>query len=125
MEVKKTVKELAKKLFNKQVGKVPGAKAAVEVAKKARGHYKQKECPYCHIHVGNLGNHIRLKHATEAPPVEISKESLLKKKSTSVMNTNEPTYYCNDCHAELRKDENPCWKCGKLLNWSAIEGKEN
>jgi hypothetical protein len=84
-----------------------------------RGNYKQKECPYCHAMVGNLGNHVRLKHPTEAPPREITKETLVEGKLPKAEDA--PTYYCTTCHAELRKGENPCWNCGATLVWEGIE----
>lgn len=98
-------------------------KAVIEKseAKPKRGHYRQKECPYCHTHVGNLGNHIRMKHPAERPPVEITKESLVSGEKPAPVEKGDPVFYCNDCHAELRKGENPCWNCGKFLNWSGIE----
>ena len=107
-----------------------------EPPKPKRGQYKKKECPYCHKHLGNLENHIRLKHpaeakkdgrATEPPPA--SKEQLL-----GIAPANPPadlpekiTYFCqgtfegSKCKAELRKGENPCWQCGEYLNWEGIE----
>jgi hypothetical protein len=97
---------------------------------KKRGQYKQKECPYCHIHVGNLGNHIRLKHPVEfgaAPPVELTKENLLGVPTKSPVEIKPEevrkaglTYYCQDCKAELRQGENPCWNCGATLVWEEI-----
>jgi hypothetical protein len=93
---------------------------------KKRGQYKQKECPYCHIHVGNLGNHIHMKHPAESPPVEITKEEILgikkaetpgQKKATEVT---PPTYFCTECKAELRKGEEKCWNCGAVMNWEGI-----
>lgn len=91
-----------------------------EVKKSPRGHYAQKECPYCHTHVGNLGNHIKMKHAADEPPLELTKESLLTGKKEHLLKTNAPIYYCNDCHAELRKGEAACWNCHKVLNWTGL-----
>ena len=94
-----------------------------------RGQYHERECPYCHTPVRNLPNHIRLKHPQESkkpPEPPISKESLLtgvkpKKEADPASNTLKTPYYCTNCKAELRKDENPCWQCGEYLNWEGIE----
>ncbi len=92
--------------------------------KKKRGQYKERECPYCHVHVRNLGNHIKMKHPAEAPqPPELTKEQLV---GIAPVNPQEPkpeklAYFCNDCKAELRKGENPCWHCGANLIWDGIE----
>lgn len=95
-----------------------------------RGSYKQKECPYCHSMVGNLGNHVKMKHQAEAkdtPPVpapqELKKSDLLtgsQPKATKDMELTSPTYYCQDCRAELRKGESECWNCHAVLNWEGI-----
>jgi hypothetical protein len=91
---------------------------------KKRGQYKQKECPYCHVHVGNLGNHVKMKHPTEtgAQPLELTKEKLLgsevlPKKDTEITPV---TYYCSDCKAEVRKGESNCWNCQAALLWDGI-----
>ena len=134
-------KVLAEKLVKQAAGKVVVApapvKTAIKVVKKVKeviapaeqppkkekrsGGYKRHECPYCHKIVGNLGNHIRQKHPTEAPaPKEVTKESLLGQ-APKEKKTPEKVYYCLHCRAELRKNENPCWKCGQYLNWGLIE----
>lgn len=104
----------------------PGA-SLVKSARKGT-HYRQKECPYCGDHVGNLGNHIRLKHGDQAKKEgltletpEISKDALLsgqRAKTPEVANV--PIYYCTHCHAKLKKGENPCWHCGESLNWEGV-----
>lgn len=95
---------------------------------KKREHYRQKECPYCGVHVGNLGNHIRMKHGEQAKAEghtletpEVSKEALLsgeKPKKPELVNV--PIYYCTACRAKLKKGENPCWHCGEYLNWEGV-----
>lgn len=104
---------------------IPGGKV-----NKRPKHYQQKECPYCKVPVGNLPNHIRLKHSDQAEAegftpesTEISKEALLgeSKKETHSSGPGVTIYYCTDCRAKLRKNENPCWKCGKQLNWQGID----
>lgn len=119
---KKKVFEIAKEAIEPAPVKVAEkvVAKAKEAVKKGRGHYQQKECPYCHIHVGNLGNHIRMKHPTETPPVELTKENLLKGKATPLTIEPAPVYYCTSCKAKLRKGENPCWHCGATLNWEGI-----
>jgi len=95
---------------------------------KGRGQYRERECPYCHSMVRNLPNHIKLKHPAESkkpPEPGISKESLLSGKAPAkehdpASNEKERLYYCINCHAELRKGENPCWNCGVYLNWEDI-----
>jgi hypothetical protein len=92
---------------------------------KKRGQYKQKECPYCHQFVGNLGNHVKMKHPAETPPVEVTKEELLgvlpvtpaPPKPAELTTT---VYFCTDCKAELRKGEENCWHCGAVMNWEGI-----
>lgn len=96
-------------------------------------HYQQKECPYCHAMVGNLGNHVKMKHPTEAAqdgikPKELTKEDLLGQKppetpqdSKARQVLNPPVYYCTACKAKLRKGENPCWHCGEPLIWEGVE----
>lgn len=94
----------------------------------ARGRYKQKECPYCHEPKGNLANHIRLKHPTEAPAPppapELTKEKLLgqEPKETAPPPALAPgnTIYKHSCRAELRYGESECWNCGESLNWEGI-----
>lgn len=93
--------------------------------KPKRGHYKQKECPYCHQMVGNLGNHVKLKHAAETPPAEVTKEELLgvptvEPKAHKKLELIPTTYYCTDCKAELRKGEETCWHCGAVMNWEGL-----
>ena len=89
-----------------------------------RGGYKKQECQFCHKFVGNLPNHIRLKHSKEAEagepikPVEITRDALLKDKPKP---PEEKIYYCQDCKAELRKGEKKCWNCGVGLIWEGIE----
>lgn len=95
---------------------------------KKREHYRQKECPYCGVHVGNLGNHIRMKHGDQAKneglnleKPEVSKEALLSgEKPRTPEVANVPIYYCNACHAKLKKGENPCWHCSQYLNWEVV-----
>lgn len=109
-------------------GKVTKAKAE----KPTHKHYKQKECPYCHTHVGNLGNHVKMKHQAEAQeaeehpaPQELTKEQLLGERGEGPpppsRQAGQTIYYCQDCHAELRKGEATCWKCGQVLVWEGIE----
>ena len=113
-----------------------------ETKETARGQYKRKECPYCHEHVGNLPNHIRLKHPTESPaeapaPAELTKAEILAGKA----GTQDPapdqgagdapaqvqgnTSFCHVCpdgkRAEVRKNETECWRCGSPLEWGGIE----
>jgi len=103
-----------------------GEMTAKKDEKKKRVHYQQKECPYCHAMVGNLGNHVKLKHPGEIPPPpELTKEDLLgvpskEPKPKPPTELNPPTYYCTDCKAELRAGENPCWNCGAVLNWEGL-----
>jgi len=90
-----------------------------------RGPYKKKECPYCGAMVGNLGNHVKMKHAAEAvqePPRELTIESLTsgvpaRRKAELA----ETIYYCIDCHSQLRKGEASCWNCGAVMNWEGLE----
>lgn len=97
-------------------------------AKGARGAYRKKECPYCHKHFGNLGNHINQLHKTEAEaqgkpagPAEITKDQLTgKTPAPPPRSVDSPIYYCTECKAELRKGENPCWHCGAVLVWEGI-----
>lgn len=102
----------------KIVNKLQGKK---KPEKKGRGHYKQKECPYCHNHYGNLANHIKLKHPLEVPPVELTKEALTEKQPPKPASPEDTVYYCDACRAVLRKGENPCWHCGNTLVWEGVE----
>ena len=103
---------------------------------KRPAHYKQKECPYCHAMVGNLGNHVQMKHPNIAGERLISKDDLLgvpvrngklpENPENIQLRLNEeklhpPVYYCQDCRAELRKGESQCWQCGAAWDWSEIE----
>lgn len=118
----KSKKNLGVEKDNQAAGGNSGEALLVEKppGRSKRGSYKQKECPYCHAHVGNLGNHIRLKHPAAAKEkIELTKEDLLAGKAKPL--SDEPTYYCIDCKAELRKDENPCWHCGKYLDWTGVK----
>lgn len=93
-----------------------------------RGHYKKRECPYCHKHFGNLENHIQLKHKSELQEAQsvVTKEDLLgqatpKPERDNSARPEKVTYACNDCKAELKKGENPCWHCGAFMDWSQIK----
>jgi len=94
---------------------------------KKRGHYAQKECPYCHKHFGNVKNHILLVHKVEAEAdgrlKELTKEDLIKTgpKQPAPLTPEDKIYYCIECRAKLRKGENPCWHCGAQLIWEGIE----
>jgi hypothetical protein len=97
-----------------------------ETGRKKRGHYRQKECPYCHKTVGNLKNHILQKHPSEAgeSAPALSKEVLTGEKKASEVVIPGPVdrqYYCVECRAELRKGEKECWNCGNILSWEGIE----
>lgn len=48
-----------------------------EAKESKRGHYRKVECPFCHSMVGNLGNHVKLKHPAEAQQTPVTKETLL------------------------------------------------
>ncbi len=94
-----------------------------------RGNYKQKECPYCHQMVGNLGNHVKMKHQAEVkdnpapPPRELAKQDLIPGAEPKIIQAHDLTvliYYCQDCKAELRKGEMECWNCHAVLNWEGI-----
>jgi predicted RNA-binding Zn-ribbon protein involved in translation (DUF1610 family) len=97
--------------------------------KKNRGKYTKVECPYCGAHVGNLPNHIRAKHADQAKAEgfqvekpDVTKGDLLgQSKPPDNLTPKPPIYYCTNCHAKLKKGENPCWKCGEYLVWEGIE----
>jgi len=108
-----------------------GFKKKEEPKKKRSGGYRQKECPYCHKHFGNVNNHIKMAHKAEAEAAgrditpaskkEITKEDLLAGKKPPEENPEDKVYYCTNCKAELRKGENPCWNCQELLKWEGIE----
>lgn len=90
--------------------------------KKKRGGYKQKECPYCKAVVGNLPNHITLKHPNEAATkaVEITKADIVSGKVKVSPPGEKIIYACLNCKAEVRKGEGICWNCGEALNWEGI-----
>lgn len=116
--IDKTLKSL------KKAGRGKKAESPPEPEKKKRGHYKERECPYCHKFVRNLGNHIKMKHPAESPePPEVTKEELLgvPTEKPPESRNKKVIYYCNNCHAEVRKGENQCWKCGETLIWEGIE----
>lgn len=100
-------------------------KAAVPEIKK-RGQYKRIECPHCHTFVGNLANHMKLKHPTAAKtePETLTKEDLLgtpgDKEEEPEIKGAKQVYRCSNCQEAVRKGENPCWKCGAVLNWEGI-----
>ena len=98
--------------------------------KSKKRQYKERECPYCHIHVRNLGNHITLKHGSEAqakkehpPQAELTKVDLLGGGSPmpETQGQFKITYYCQNCHAELKRGETECWKCHDTLVWEGVE----
>lgn len=91
--------------------------------KKKRGGYKQKECPYCKVMVGNLPNHIKLKHPAEATQAvqALTKDDILSGHAKENIIHGQKTYACADCHAEIRKGESECWHCGETLVWEGIE----
>ena len=82
-----------------------------EVEKKPkRGHYKKQECPYCHKHFGNLENHIKMVHKTEAEAAgkdltakgkqELTNEDLTGERPREQIETEihtNITYYCTNC----------------------------
>lgn len=111
--------KIAKIIDKLKGGKKPPEKPE-KPEKKGRGHYRQKECPYCHNHYGNLGNHIKLKHPLEELPAELTMESLTQKKKVVPDTPGSSIYYCTNCRAELRKGENPCWNCGNTLLWEGL-----
>lgn len=126
----KKLKELGGSKVAKPTQKAAASPPPRPAKTEKRGHYKQKECPYCHIHVGNLGNHINLKHPAErakVPPVDLTKQDLLGETKkhpadetpAEVKKANQ-LYYCQDCKAELRQGEETCWHCGAVLNWEGI-----
>lgn len=87
-----------------------------------------QECPYCHKQFGNLKNHIAMKHGAEAQdqdqdqekPTELTRDDLLKTKPPPEK-PEKRLYHCTGCGAEVKKDENPCWNCGRQLVWDGIE----
>ena len=91
-----------------------------EAKESKRGHYRKVECPFCHSMVGNLGNHVKLKHPAEAQQTPVTKETLLGQQKPPPSVEAPPVYYCVECKAKLRKGENPCWHCGAKLNWEGI-----
>ena len=91
---------------------------------------KAVECPYCHKVVRNVPNHISAKHPAEnkerkeaAPPLDVAVLTGQKKPSeiAPTLHPEDRIYYCADCHAELRKGEDKCWKCEAILNWEGIK----
>lgn len=107
------------------------AQVVPQPAKKTKKQYKERECPYCHDHVRNLGNHVKLKHGSDEQakkehpaPTELTRESLLGEPGGPAAMPEagaKMIYYCQDCRAALRKGESSCWKCGGLLNWEGVE----
>lgn len=89
--------------------------------KRHRRRHTLKECPYCHKQFGNLKNHILMKHQAQQieQPVELTKEDLIGKKEKPPA-PEHITYHCNNCGAELKKGENPCWQCDEHLSWDSI-----
>jgi hypothetical protein len=98
---------------------------------KKRTKYARHECPYCHKVKGNLANHIKAVHPVEAKErkeetTTFTKEVLTGEKTPEEVKALAPvhpediTYYCEDCHAEVRKGEEKCWNCGKELDWTSI-----
>jgi hypothetical protein len=87
---------------------------------------KERECPYCHKMKRNLELHIRAVHKTEtgATAAPFTKETLTGEKPATInptLHAGETVYYCQDCHAELRKGETVCWNCQAILNWEGID----
>lgn len=121
------LKETVEFLEGKKPVKVKGKPADAP----KRGHYKERECPYCHKMVRNLKNHIAQAHPADpgkpppppSGPVELTKDNLLGggPRGDAGAAPGQKTYYCTDCKAELRKGENPCWHCNATLNWEGIE----
>jgi hypothetical protein len=82
--------------------------------------------------VGNLPNHLRLKHPTEKvqkPPEKkpLTKEEILGEKPPEDPETEvqeipnyKQIYACSNCRAEVRKGEAECWNCGLGLNWEGL-----
>jgi len=111
-------------LWDKLRGKEQPVVKSASASEKKRGQYKKVECPHCHTYVGNLQNHIRMKHQTPAdksqpPPAKtLTKDDLI----IGAPPPDEPkVYYCTGCKAELRKGENPCWNCQAVLIWDGLE----
>lgn len=98
---------------------------------KKHKQYKRHECPYCKKMVGNLPNHKLQKHAAEAdaehrPALDkavLTGAALPGAVETPTSHPQDIIYYCmgENCHAELRKGEESCWKCGQGLDWTGIE----
>ena len=98
-----------------------------QTERKKRGNYAQKECPYCHKFFGNVQNHIKMVHPTEAEaegrpvdPPPVSKESLLGDPPPREPKPEDKIYYCQSCRARLRKGETTCWHCGAVLVWEGL-----
>lgn len=120
----KTKKEAAKVATSSAGSATSGGK------KNRPKHYQQKECPYCKVPVGNLPNHIKMKHKDQAEAEGfnqalrgINKDDLLggHKQEVTPAAPGVTIYYCTNCRAKLRKGENPCWKCGESLKWEGID----
>jgi hypothetical protein len=105
------------------------------IVKPKRGHYQQKECPYCHSMVGNLGNHVKLKHPGNDPnppaPAKPTMEEMLGKETPkpekpAEIKKAEAFYFCTTCAnegekaARVRSGEETCWRCGAVLNWEGL-----
>lgn len=90
--------------------------------RKKRSKRTPQECPFCHKLFGNLKNHIAMKHQAEdqEQPVELTREDLFKKKPPPEK-PGKKLYHCTSCEAEVKKDESPCWNCGRPLLWDGIE----
>lgn len=97
--------------------------------KEKKRQYQKKECPYCHKHFGNLQNHMLMVHPAELEkdgkaPTGLTKEKLLEPKPPAPVDPPAPgaaPYYCQNCKAELRKNEAACWNCGITLIWDGVE----
>ena len=105
----------------KQGKKKRATSTSPEIREVKRRKVKQKECPYCRAVVGNLPNHIKMKHPNEAPPVNMTKEALLNKPAISANTIQTQGLYIHaGCKAELRYGETSCWHCGQSLDWTGI-----